>query len=668
MDIRERINKLRDEINKHNYQYYVLDAPLIPDVEYDHLLRDLQALESKHPELITADSPTQRVGAEPLAAFGTIRHELPMLSLGNAFSEDDIIAFHRRVTERLNATEVPYVAEPKLDGLAVSLRYENGILVSGATRGDGNSGEDITRNVRTIPSIPLRLLGTGTPSVLEVRGEVYMSRSGFAALNQRQRKQGEKTFVNPRNAAAGSLRQLDPKVTAQRPLAIFCYGVGVVQDYLMPQRHSEMLMRLKNWGLRVSEEYRVVNNISECIKYYNEIEAKRDILDYDIDGVVYKVDLFQQQDALGFVSRAPRWAIAYKFPAQEALTTLQAIDIQVGRTGALTPVARLKPVFVGGATITNATLHNEDEIQRKDIRVGDTVVIRRAGDVIPEVVSALRERRPADAVPFEMVTACPDCGSDVIRNKGESVVRCTGGLYCPAQRKEAIKHFASRKALDIEGLGDKLVDQLVEHQLVSNVADLYSLNRDQLMELERMGEKSADNLVKAINDSKSTTLARFLYALGIREVGEATALSLARNFGQLSTLMEASEEALLSVPDVGPVVAANIRAFFRQDHNREVIERLENEGVHWQDLTEFSQQNLPLKGKTFVITGKLDAMTRDEAKACLQALGAKVSGSVSSKTDGLVAGHDPGSKYTRATSLGVEIIDEKNLLTILNKE
>ncbi len=665
MNIRKRIEKLREEINNHNYHYYVLDEPLIPDVEYDRLMCELRELEEQHPELITPDSPTQRVGAEPVEAFGTVRHEVPMLSLDNAFSDEEVAAFHHRVSERLGLEDVEYTAEPKLDGLAVSLRYEGGVLVSGATRGDGYTGEDITQNVRTVPSIPLKLRGKGIPPVLEVRGEVYMTRSGFEALNARQRKAGEKTFVNPRNAAAGSLRQLDPRVTAERPLAIYCYGVGVVRGWTLPERHSLALEQLKAWGLRVSDEIRVVRGVEGCLRYYRDMQARRDKLDYDIDGVVYKVDLFSQQEALGFVSRAPRWAIAHKFPAQEAMTRLLAIDIQVGRTGALTPVARLEPVFVGGATVTNATLHNEDEIHRKDVRVGDTVVIRRAGDVIPEVVSVVRERRPPGAAPFKMVKKCPVCGSDVVRNEGEAVARCTGGLFCPAQRKEAIKHFASRKAMDIEGLGDKLVEQLVERGLVNDVADLYSLTREQLAELERMGEKSAANLIAAIGSSRKTTLARFLYALGIREVGEATALALASYFGSLEALMEAGEETLQSVPDVGPVVAANIHAFFRQAHNREVIERLLQAGVHWPDQQAHRATDLPLRGKTFVITGKLNTMTRDEARARLQALGAKVTGSVSRKTDYVVAGEEPGSKYDKALALGIDILDEGALSDLL---
>ena len=660
-----RVDALREEINQHNYHYYVLDAPLIPDAEYDRLMRELQTLEQEFPQLVTPDSPTQRVGATPSPSFASVRHSLPMLSLENAFSEADIHAFHRRVLERLQVATVAYAAEPKLDGLAVSLRYEQGVLVQGATRGDGYSGEDITRNVRTIPSIPLRLLGHDYPEVLEVRGEVYMSKAGFAALNEQQRARGEKTFVNPRNAAAGSLRQLDPRVTAARPLAIFCYGVGEVSGRALPRYHSERLQQLRQWGLRISSDLRVVHDADGCLAYYKDMAARRAGLDYDIDGVVYKVDELAQQAILGHVSRAPRWAIAHKFPAQEELTKLLAIDVQVGRTGALTPVARLAPVFVGGVTVTNATLHNEDEIRRKDVRVGDTVIIRRAGDVIPELVAVVKDRRPPDARPFQMPTRCPACGADVIRLEGESVARCTGGLYCPAQRKQGIRHFASRRAMDIEGLGAKLVDQLVAHELVKNVADLYTLKASQLAQLERMGEKSAANLVAAIDKSKATTLARFLYALGIREVGEATARSLAQHFSRLTALMAADVESLQTVPDVGPVVAAHIHAFFRQAHNCEIIAALQHHGVHWPEKEAAPAAARPLAGKTFVLTGTLESMTREEAGSKLAALGARVAGSVSRKTTAVIAGAQPGSKYTKARELGIKIMDEQQLIALL---
>ena len=668
-NVKERIRRLRDEIDRHNYQYYVLDEPLIPDAEYDRLLRELQALEQDHPGLVTPDSPTQRVGAEPLEAFGTVRHEVPMLSLENAFGEQDVLDFDRRVRERLGVEAVEYNAEPKLDGLAVTLRYEQGVLRQAATRGDGYSGEEITQNVRTVPSVPLRLLGAGYPDVLEVRGEVYMTHAGFRELNERQAERGEKTFVNPRNAAAGSLRQLDPRITAQRPLAIFCYGVGRVAGGTLAPRHSGVLAQLKEWGLRVSADVGVVQGVEGCLAYYRAMADRRARLDYDIDGVVYKVDRIDYQESLGFVSRAPRWAVAHKFPAQEELTRLLDIDVQVGRTGAITPVARLEPVFVGGVTVTNATLHNEDEIRRKDVRIGDTVIVRRAGDVIPEVVAVVQERREPNARVFEMPTHCPVCGSDVVRLEGEAVARCSGGLYCAAQRKQAIRHFASRRAMDIEGLGDKLVDQLVEQRLVEDVSGLYRLSVAELAALERMGEKSAENLVAALEHSKETQLARFLYALGIREVGEATAKALADHYGSLAALMAADEEALQAVPDVGPVVAGHVAAFFRQPHNREVIEALRGPeiGIHWPEHEGRAARALPLEGRTFVLTGTLAGLTREEAKERLQALGAKVTGSVSKKTDYVVVGADPGSKYDKARALDIAVLDEAQLLELLGR-
>ena len=666
-NVKERIQKLRDEINRHNYQYYVLDEPLIPDAEYDRLLRELQALEKQHTELVTPDSPTQRVGAEPLEAFGTVRHKIPMLSLENAFGEQDVLDFDRRVRERLEVDEVEYSAEPKLDGLAVTLWYERGVLQQAATRGDGYSGEDITQNVRTIPSVPLRLLGSGFPGVLEVRGEVYMTHAGFRELNERQSQRGEKTFVNPRNAAAGSLRQLDPRVTAQRPLAIFCYGVGRVSHGDLETRHSGVLAQLKRWGLRVSADIGVVQGVAGCLEYYREMARRRTRLDYDIDGVVYKVDRLDYQESLGFVSRAPRWAVAHKFPAQEELTKLVAIDVQVGRTGAITPVARLEPVFVGGVTVTNATLHNEDEIRRKDVRIGDTVIVRRAGDVIPEVVTVVKERRGPHAPVFEMPKQCPVCGSDVVRLEGEAVARCSGGLYCAAQRKQAIRHFASRRAMDIEGLGDKLVDQLVDRHLVEDVSGLYGLTVEVLAGLDRMGEKSAANLVVALERSKDTQLARFLYALGIREVGEATAQSLAQQFGSLDALMATDEEALQAVPDVGPVVASHVATFFRQSHNRDVITALRRSGIHWPEQEPRAAHALPLEGRTFVLTGTLAGLTREQAKERLQALGAKVTGSVSKKTDYVVVGADPGSKYDKARALDIAELDEGQLLELLGR-
>ncbi len=664
--IPERIEKLREQINRHNYQYYVLDDPLIPDSEYDRLLRELQALESEHPELVTPDSPTQRVGARPLDAFDEVRHSLPMLSLDNAFDEGEMRDFDRRVKERLEvAGEVCYAAEPKLDGLAISLRYEKGVLVQAATRGDGSRGEDVTQNVRTIPSVPLRLLGQGFPPVLEVRGEVYMPKAGFERLNERARSRGEKGFANPRNAAAGSLRQLDPKITAERPLAMFCYGFGEIEGGPLAETHSDSIRRLVDWGLRISPELEVLPGINACLDYYRRIADRRDALDYEIDGVVFKVDSFRQQQSLGFVSRAPRWAIAHKFPAQEEMTRLLNIDVQVGRTGALTPVARLEPVNVAGVTVTNATLHNEDEIRRKDIRVGDTVIIRRAGDVIPQVVRVVMEYRPAESEPFLMPKSCPECGSEVERDENEAVIRCSGGLYCPAQRKQAIRHFASRRAMDIEGLGDKLVDQLVERSLVSTPADLFRLDLATLAGLERMGEKSARNLLDALEAAKKTTFGRFLFSLGIREVGEATAQSLASHYGDLAHLERATDGELQQVPDVGPVVSRHIVTFFRQPHNMEVIEQLIRAGVKWDALEPMDRSSLSLSGKTIVLTGTL-SRPRGVIKEELQALGAKVSGSVSKKTDYLVAGEDAGSKLTRAQQLGVEILDEAGLEKLLS--
>jgi len=658
-----RALKLREQIQLHNYRYYVLDDPQVPDAEYDRLLRELQALEQAHPELITDDSPTRRVGAEPLSAFGSVRHEVPMLSLDNAFDDDELGEFDRRVRERLDMDDLDYVAEPKLDGVAVSLLYEGGVLKRGATRGDGYSGEDITLNVRTIQSIPLRLLGDGYPGRLEVRGEVYISHQGFRRLNEQTRKLEQKPFVNPRNAAAGSLRQLDPKITAGRPLEMYCYGTGLVEKGALADRHSKILQRLRDWGLRVYPGIERVSGLQGCVNYYHALEQRRSNLPFDIDGVVFKVDRLDLQQRLGFVARAPRWAIARKFPAQEELTRVLAIDVQVGRTGAITPVARLEPVFVGGVTVTNATLHNEDEVRRKDVHVGDTVVIRRAGDVIPEVVSVILDRRPDDAKAFIMPTRCPVCESDIERIEGEAVARCTGGLYCEAQRKEAIKHFASRRAMDIEGLGDKLVEQLVDQKLIDDIAGLYGLSAEELAGLERMGEKSAQNLIEALQGSKHTTLDRFLYALGIREVGDATARTLAREFGQLELLMNATEEELETVRDIGPVVASHIVHFFQQVHNRDVIDRLVAAGIHWSDVERVKHE--PLKGNTYVLTGTLSGMTRDEAKEKLQALGAKVSGSVSKKTTAVIAGEKAGSKLAKAESLDVQVLSEQDLVHLL---
>ncbi|MGD2074147.1 MAG: NAD-dependent DNA ligase LigA [Gammaproteobacteria bacterium] len=662
----QRVEQLREQIHYHNYRYYVLDDPEIPDAEYDRLLRELQALEQQHPELITPDSPTQRVGAQPLGAFGEVRHELPMLSLDNAFSDEELSEFDRRVRERLGETVVDYTAEPKLDGVAVSLLYEAGKLTRGATRGDGTTGEDVTQNVRTIDSVPLRLRGADYPRRLEVRGEVFLSHEGFRRLNEHAAEQGHKTFANPRNAAAGSLRQLDPQVTAQRPLEIYCYGVGLAQEGELPGRHSEALQQLREWGLRVYPKVERVHGLEGCFGYYRRLERQRDSLRFDIDGVVFKVDRLDQQQKLGFVARAPRWAVARKFPAQEELTRVLAIEVQVGRTGAVTPVARLEPVFVSGVTVTNATLHNEDEVHRKDVRVGDTVIVRRAGDVIPEVVSVLVQRRPANAKRFVMPKRCPVCGADIERVEGEAVARCTGGLYCEAQRRQAIRHFASRRAMDIEGLGDKLVEQLVDRKLVEDVAGLYKLDAATLAGQERMGEKSAANLIAALEKSKNTTLERFLYALGIREVGETTARALARAFGDLEALMAPSVERLEAIRDIGPVVARHIVHFFEQPHNREVIRRLIAAGVHW-PAVEAGPGRQPLEGNTYVLTGTLAGMTREEAKERLQALGATVAGSVSAKTTAVIAGEKAGSKLTRAEKLGIEILSEQDLMRLLGE-
>ena len=666
-----RINKLRDQIRYHNARYYVYDEPEIPDAEYDRLLRSLQDLEDRYPETVTIDSPTQRVGAEPLEGFVTVKHELPMLSLNNAFSEQETHEFDRRARERLHKSgepekhQIEYTVEPKLDGLAISLRYEQGVLVQGLTRGDGSSGEDVTGNIRTIESIPLKLLGQDYPDVLEVRGEVIMPKAGFAALNRRQIEKNEKTFANPRNAAAGSLRQLDSRVTRTRPLEMYCYGVGVMHGGDTPATHSAVLQQLQHWGLRVSAEIRVVRGVAECLAYYNDILERRAQLAYEIDGVVYKVNDLGDQQKLGQIARAPRWAIAHKFPAEEELTTLLDIDVQVGRTGKLTPVARLQPVFVGGVTVTNATLHNQDEIDRKDVRIGDTVIVRRAGDVIPEVVNAVLSRRPKKSRPFRMPEICPVCGSAAIRQEGEADLRCTGGLYCSAQRKEAIKHFVSRRAMDVDGLGEKLVDQLIDQGLIETVADLYSLTAEQLADLERMGEKSAGKLIAALERSKITTLARFLYALGIRGVGETTAQTLASHFRTLDALRSADDDSLQATPDIGPVVAKSITTFFQQPHNQEVIDKLLTAGVHWPAIEAVDTSKLSLQDKTFVLTGSLTGMTRSEAKQRLQALGAKVSSSVSARTDYVVAGDKAGSKLQRAQQLGVKIIDEEALQTLL---
>ncbi|WP_342049823.1 MULTISPECIES: NAD-dependent DNA ligase LigA [unclassified Cupriavidus] len=687
----ERVQWLREELDRHSYQYYVLDAPTIPDADYDALFGELQALETEHPELLTDDSPTQRVGGAPLAAFDAVRHRVPMLSLNNGFEDDDVVNFDRRCaqglgrpapvpvpaadapqdlfsqaeeTARVPDNAVEYACELKFDGLAMSLRYEGGKLVQAATRGDGETGEDVTANVRTIKAIPLKLRGEA-PAVLEVRGEVFMYREDFDKLNARQAEAGEKTFVNPRNAAAGSLRQLDPRITAKRPLSFFAYGLGELQGADRPVTHSVMLDGFARLGLPVCAERRVVKGAPGLLAFYRDIGARRDQLPYDIDGVVYKVNALAEQEQLGFVSRAPRFALAHKFPAQEMTTIVEDIEVQVGRTGAITPVARLAPVFVGGVTVTNATLHNEDEIRRKDVHIGDTVIVRRAGDVIPEVVAVVAERRPADARAFVMPTACPVCGSHIEKLEGEAIARCTGGLICAAQRKQALLHFAQRRAMDIEGLGDKLVEQLVDQGIVRTPADLYKLGVMKLAALDRMADKSAANIVEAIERSRTPMLNRFIFALGIRHVGESTAKDLAKHFGRLQAVMDADEAALLEVNDVGPVVAQSIANFFAEEHNRQVIEDLLASGVTPSESEPAARVPAPLAGKTFVLTGTLPTLSREEAKERLEALGAKVAGSVSKKTDYVVAGAEAGSKLEKAQSLGVAVIDEDGMLALL---
>ncbi len=674
----------RDELHKvlhqHAHRYYVLDDPSVPDAEYDRLFRELQALEAAHPELLTPDSPTQRVGGKPLDQFASVRHKVPMLSIRTETDTEATGAknFDTRVRKELGLAEsdppVEYVAELKFDGLAMSLRYENGILVQAATRGDGEVGEDVTQNIRTINQIPLRL-PADAPPVMEVRGEVYMRRADFEALNEKQREKiaqgakGEKTFVNPRNAAAGGVRQLDPALAARRRLSFFAYGLG---DISPPEEggpafetHFQLLLTLRSWGFPVAAQTQLAQGAPELIAFHQAIGKQRDSLPYDIDGVVYKVNSLALQKKMGFVTREPRWTVAHKYPAQEQLTTVQAIEVQVGRTGKLTPVAKLAPVFVGGVTVTNATLHNEDEARRKDVRVGDTVVVRRAGDVIPEVVSVLLEKRVKDAPQFTMPRKCPVCGSDAVREEGEADYRCTGGLFCGAQRKEAILHYAHRRAVEVEGLGDKLVEQLVDANVIRTLPDLYKLGLTALASLDRMAEKSANNLLEALEKSKQTTLPRFLFGLGIRHVGEATAKELARHFGKLDAIMDATEEQLLEVSDVGPIVAQSIRTFFEQPHNREVVEQLRACGVTWEEGEPAARAPQPLSGKTFVITGTLPTLSRDEAKDRVEAAGGKVAGSVSKKTDYVVAGEEAGSKLVKAQALGVPVIDEAALLALL---
>ncbi len=669
-NIWQQAQKLRETIERHNYYYYVLDEPTVPDAEFDQLFLELQRLEQHYPELITPESPTQRVGSASLKEFSQVIHRTPMLSLSNAFEETEVISFDRRVCQGLEAGEIEYAVEPKFDGLAVSLCYENGLLVTGATRGDGFTGEDVTVNLRTIKSIPLHFTdGIQGATSLEVRGEVVMLRADFERLNQHQRDRGEKEFMNPRNAAAGSLRQLDPAITATRRLTFFAYGVGTYEGSDVPcDKHSQMMDYLASLHFLVAKERRVVSGAAGLMAYYHEIGTIRERLPYDIDGVVYKVNDLVQQERLGSVSRAPRFALAHKFPAQEAVTELLGINVQVGRTGALTPVARLEPVLVGGVTVTNATLHNEDEIGRKDVMIGDHVIVRRAGDVIPEVVAVVMQRRPSTARNFIMPDHCPVCGARAVRLPGEAAMRCTGGLFCPAQRKQALLHFVSRRAMDIEGLGDKLVEQLVDHAIVKTPVDIYKLDVTLLSSLDRMAKKSADNVVKAIEKSKDTTLARFIYALGIRNVGETTAKELAYYFGNLEQLMTADEERLRQVPDIGPVVAQSIINFFSEMHNREVIEKLRATGVHWQEGVS-TKRTKTIEGrvidKTFVLTGALPSLSREEVKERIELAGGKVTGSVSKKTDYVIAGDDPGSKYDKAIELGITILDEAQLLQLL---
>ena len=666
-DVELRIAKLRQLIARYDYEYYVNDAPSVPDSEYDQLYRELQGLESNNPNLITPDSPTQRVSGTATNAFNGITHRQAMLSLNNVFEDSELEAFDKRVRESLGQAQVEYAVEPKFDGLAITLTYEYGLLTQGATRGDGYRGEDVTHNIRTLRSIPMRLSCDTPPPLLEVRGEVLMMKRDFEKLNQSQFTRGEKLFANPRNAAAGSLRQLDAKITATRPLSFFSYGIGAAEGLPELSSHSMAMDYLASLKFPVSDAREVVIGLSGLQAYYRKIGLMRDKLAFDIDGVVYKVNALNQQNELGFVSRAPRWAIAHKFPAQEALTVVNDITVQVGRTGAITPVARLQPVFVGGVTVTNATLHNEDEVRRKDVYIGDTVSVRRAGDVIPEVASVLVERRPKNARRFEMPLVCPECGSHILKQADEAIARCTGGLFCPAQRKQAISHFASRRAMDIEGLGEKLVDQLVEATLVHTLADIYKLDLATLSKLDRMAQKSAQNLLDNLNHSKKTTLARFIYALGIRNVGEATAKDLAKHFGNLTSLMQANMEDLRSVNDVGPVVAESIINFFIEPHNKIVISELLESGINWQETEGKQIVTGNLVGKIFVLTGTLPSLTRDSAKEMIEAAGGKVSGSVSKKTDYVVAGADAGSKLEKAQELGLMILDENALLGLLSK-
>ena len=669
-DLKERAKRLRDEIERYNYAYYVQDAPVVPDSEYDRLFAELQELEAAYPELVSEDSPTQRVGGAPLAQFEKVEHKVPMLSLQNGLSEEDVEAFDQRISEELGGIKVDYEAELKFDGLAVSLRYEKGLLVQAATRGDGTFGENITANVRTIRSIPLRLSDLAPPEVLEIRGEVLMFKKDFHDLNRRQRENGQKEFVNPRNAAAGSLRQLDSQITASRRLRFFAYGLGELIGVPLPATQGQLLEWFVKMGIPVCEERKVVHGLKGLMDFFHDIETRRDTLPYEIDGVVYKVNQLSGQQKLGFISRAPRFALAHKFPAQEVLTEVTGIDVQVGRTGAITPVARLKPVFVAGVTVTNATLHNEDEVRRKDVRIGDTVIVRRAGDVIPEVIASVSERRPADAREFVMPTHCPVCGSPIVRPEDEAVARCSGGwINCPAQKKGGLQLFASRKAMNIEGLGEQLIDQLVDKKIISDAADLYRLDLETLSGLDRMADKSASNLLNELEKSRQTTFARFLYALGIRHVGEATARSLAEHFGNLKDLKQASEEQLLDIDDIGPIVASSIKQFFDDPCNCELIAKLQNCGVHWPERAMTAKSGvLPLQNKRFVLTGTLPSLTRDEATEIIRNQGGKVSSSVSKNTDYVLAGSKPGTKLVKAQELGIRILDENEFMQLVKND
>ena len=656
-NIEDKIINLRNQLDEHNYRYYILDDPSVSDAEYDRLFQELKKLEQTHPEFLTPDSPTQRVGAKPLKTFSEVQHAVPMLSLDNAFTNEDIVNFDQRIHDRLGSRVMnEYCCEPKLDGLAISIRYVDGKLISAATRGDGYTGEDVTENIKTIKMVPLKLRGNDYPKILNVRGEVFMTKKGFEKLNDYAFKHDEKVFANPRNAAAGSLRQLDPNITAKRPLEIYFYGIGEVEGGKIPTKHCDMLTQLTKWGLRVNPLSKVMEGAEGCLQYFKKLSAIRPSLPYEIDGVVYKINDIKLQERLGYLSRSPRWAIAHKFPAEEAITVVEAVEFNVGRTGAVTPIARLRPVHVSGVTVCNATLHNMQEIERKDIRIGDTVVVRRAGEVIPEVVSVVTAKRPSNAKKPKMLARCPICNSEIEQVEGEAVARCTGGLYCPAQRKESIKHFAARRAMNIEGLGDRIVDQMVEEGLIENVADIYHLTHEQISSLERMGKKSAQNLLDEIEKSKTTTLSRLIYALGIREVGETTAKQLALHFKEIDKLQSATLDDYQSVQDIGPVVASHLVKFFKEKHNRDIIKKLMQAGVHWPLVK--TSSNLPLAGKTFVITGTLAKYSRDEAKEILEKFGAKVSNSVSAKTNYLVVGSEAGSKLAKAKDLNVQILED----------